>query len=219
MMLDVMKSDTEIKTDVLAELAFEPSVSLQDIAVLVKDGTVTLMGHTNTYSEKWHAMQAVKRLSGVKAIADEIKVNLANSPLRTDAQIAGAVASQLDWCANLPNVKVTVHEGWVTLDGQVEWFYQADQAEQLVRYLTGVKGVTTSLTVMPRLSASGVEKAIEAAFSRSAMLDAKGVHVSASGNNLKLTGNVRTYAELEEAGRMAWAAAGVASVDNQIRVK
>jgi osmotically-inducible protein OsmY len=217
----IEKTDTELKTDVLSELKYEPSVKVTDIGVLVKDGTVTLNGYATSYVEKREAVQAAKRVAGVKAIADDIEVNLPGSLHRTDGDIAAAAASQIDWSTTIPveTVEITVREGWVTLAGEVEWWQQKNAAENVVQNLLGVKGVSNLILIKPKLTKAEVEQAIQSAFKRSALLDANKIQVETSGNEVILRGNVQNFAELEEAERIAWAAPGVLSVDNQITVK
>lgn len=217
----IEKTDAELKTDVLSELKYEPSVKITDIGVLVKDGTVTLNGYATSYVEKGEAVRAVKRIAGVKAIADDIEVNLPGSLHRTDGDIAAAAASQIDWSTTIPlgTIDITVREGWITLEGEVEWWQQKIAAGNVVHYLSGVKGVSNLISLKPKLTTTEVEKAIESAFKRNALLDANKVHVETSGNEVILRGNVRNFTELEEAERVAWAAPGVFSVDNQITVK
>ena len=217
----IEKSDIELKTDVLTELKYEPAVNVADIGVLVHNGTVTLNGFATSYGEKWNAVHAAKRVSGVNAIADDIVIRLPNSWERSDGDIAAAVASRLDWSSSVPAgaVSVMVRDGWLTLEGELERWYQKDVAENAVRDLTGVKGVTNLITIKPRLVASEVETSIEAAFERNALLDAEEVHVETSGNKVTLSGTVCNYAERDEAQRVAWAAPGVASVDNQLTVE
>jgi osmotically-inducible protein OsmY len=217
---NIKKSDTELKNDVLAELEYEPGVKVTDIGVLVKDGAVTLNGYATSYGEKWDAVRAVKRVAGVNAIADDIEVKLATSLQRNDGDIAGAAARQIEWSTTIPagTVRVTVREGWITLEGEVEWWYQKSSAEDAVRYLAGVKGVTNLVTIKPKVAAAGVETAITSAFERSALLDAKKIRVETSGNTVTLRGKVRNHAEREEAERAAWNAPGVYSVDNQLKV-
>ena len=214
------KTDTEIKTDVLAELRYEPSVSIADIGVLVKDGAVTLNGFATSYGEKWNAVRATKRVAGVRAIADDIVIQLPHSQLRTDGDIADAAANQLGWFTSIPKgaARVMVSDGWVTLEGEVEWWYQKNGAQEAVQSMAGVKGVTNLITIKPKLAATDVKSAIETAFERSAMLDAEKIQVEAAGNKVTLRGKVRNYTEREEAQRVAWAAPGVWSVDNQIDV-
>jgi osmotically-inducible protein OsmY len=215
------KTDSELKMDVLAELKFEPSVNITDIGVLVKDGTVTLNGYAISYSEKWGAVRATKRVAGVRAIADDIVLKLPHSQLRTDGDIGGAAASQIGWFTSIPTgaAKVTVRDGWITLEGEVEWWFQRGNAEEAVRHMAGVKGVTNLITVKPKLPADDLKATIESAFERSALLDEEKVEVETSGNKVTLRGKVHNHAERDEAERIAWAAAGVWSVDNQLDVE
>ena len=159
------KTDSEIKNDVLSELKYEPSVKVTDIGVLVKDGSVTLNGFATSYGEKWDAVKVAKRVAGVRAIADDIEVKFPESMRRNDGDIAIAAANNIEWLSwAVPGktVQVTVREGWITLEGQVEWWYQKEAAENTVRYLSGVKGVSNQIAINPKLSATKVEAAIEA---------------------------------------------------------
>jgi len=214
------KTDPQLKTDVLAELNYEPSVKVTDIGVTVKDGTVTLNGYVTSYGEKWDAVRAARRVAGVNAIADDIQVKQPDSLRRTDGDIATAAAHQINWCTSIPSgtAGVTVREGWVTLDGELEWGYQKTAAESAVQYLAGVKGVTNMITIKPRLAPAQIESAIQGAFERSALLDANKIKVETSGNKVTLRGKVQNYTERDEAERIAWAAPGVYSVDNQLKV-
>jgi osmotically-inducible protein OsmY len=221
MNITIKKTDAELKNDVLSELKYEPSVKVTDIGVLAKDGTVTLNGYANSYGIKWEAVSAVKRVSGVKAVADDIEVKLPDSPHRTDADIASAAVSQIDWSTTIPlgTVIVTVRDGWLTLEGEVEWRYQKDSAMKVVRHLAGVKGVANLILIKPKLTVKEIETDIKSAFERNAVLEANKIKVETSGNKVTLRGIVRNYAELEEAERVAWAAPGVFSVENQIGVE
>jgi osmotically-inducible protein OsmY len=218
---NLKKSDTDLKRDVLAELKYEPSVKVTDIGVLVKDGTVTLNGYATNYGEKWDAVRATKRVAGVMAIADDIEVKLPDSQRRSDGDIATAAANQINYSTMFPagTVSVTVREGWITLEGEVAWWYRKDAAEKAVLHLGGVRGVTNQILIKPILAPADVEKAIKSAFERNALLDAFKIQVETTGNKVILRGKVRSYAEREEAERAAWAAAGVFSVDNQLKVE
>lgn len=215
------RSDVQIKTDVLSELDFEPAVKVTDIGVLVKDGIVTLTGTTANHGEKWHALRAAKRVSGVKGIADDIIVNLAEPHRRTDTEIATAAVHQIEWSTTIPRttVRVTVRDGWITLEGEVEWWFQKIAAETVMRYMVGVKGIKNQITIKPLISAADVGKAIRTAFERNSMLDGRKIVVTTQGSTVSLAGTVGNNAEREEAERVAWMAPGVINVHNQIEVE
>jgi len=220
MLTTLDKADAELKTEVLAELDYDPSVKVTDIGVQVKEGVVTLTGQVATYAEKWNALWATKRVAGVKALADEIQVHLPDAMRRTDGEIAGAAASRMDWVAAIPKgaVGISVREGRITLEGDLEWWYQKRAAENAVEHLEGVTEVNNLITIKPTRSAANMESAIQSAFKRNAVLDAKKIQVDSDGQRITLRGKVRSYAERDEAERVAWAAPGVSSVDNQIQV-
>jgi VCBS repeat-containing protein len=217
----VDKSDTEIKTDVLAELQFEPSVKVTDIGVLVQEGVVTLNGFATSYGEKWNAVRAAKRVAGVRAVADDIIIKMMDSQYRSDGDIALAVANRMDWSTVVPKgaIEVSVRDGQVTLEGQLEWWYQKDSAEKALQHLAGVKGLTNLITLKPAQVVSDTTTTIYTAFERNFLLDARKIQVEATGNKVVLRGTVRNNDEREEAERVAWSAPGVCSVDNQIQVK
>jgi osmotically-inducible protein OsmY len=212
------QTDEQIQKDVLSELKWDARVQPNQIGVIVKDGVVTLTGWVDSYTKKWAAEEAAHRVRGVKAVANEIEVRLPSASERTDADIAAAVARALEWDAFIPldRLDVTVAQGWVTLKGEVEWQYQKQDAERVVRRLTGVKGVTNLITVKPRITPSELKQKIEQALVRSAETDAKRITVEVEGSKVILKGTVRSWAEREEAARVAWLAPGVTSVENRI---
>ncbi len=221
MLNTIQKTDAQLKADVLSELEYEPSVKVTDIGVLVKDGTVALNGYATSYGEKIAAVRAVRRIAGVKGIADDIQVQLMGFEHHTDEDIAAAAAQHIEWNKILPKdrIVVTVSQGWITLTGAVEWQYQRDVAANIVAYLSGVKGVFNLIEIESQLTPMEIETAITAAFARNALLAVRKIQVETIDHKVKLRGNVKNFTEIEEAERVAWAAPGVAEVDNQLTTK
>lgn len=215
-----MKTDKDLQKDVQTELNWEPSVNAAHIGVAAKEGVVSLTGHVPSYAEKHAAEKAAKRVYGVRAVANELDVKLPGSSRRTDEDVAASCLGALKSNYSVPSevVKVVVNNGWVTIEGQVEWDFQRSAAERSIRYLIGVVGVTNNLTVKPRVSTADVKHKIEDAFKRNAELDARRVDVSALDGNVTLRGNVSSWAERNEAQHAAWSAPGVRSVENLITI-
>jgi osmotically-inducible protein OsmY len=213
-------TDTKLQHDVLEELEWEPSVDASQIGVTAKDGVVTLTGCVSNYSHKMAAERVTKRIYGVSAVANDIEVKLLGSGERSDTDIAAAAVNALRWQANIPDdrIKVTVRQGWVTLEGEVDWQYQKEAAQQVVHNLIGVKSVTDSVKLKARVQPGDVKDKIEAAFKRSAEIDARRVAVESHDGRVILSGRVHSWSERDEAQRAAWAAPGVTAVENHITV-
>ncbi len=214
------RSDEDIQRDVLAELKWDARVTPNEIGVSVKNGIVTLTGEVDSYAKKWAAEEAALRVRGAKGVANDIEVRLPTSSQRSDADIAAAAARALEWDALLSpeRIKVTVSKGWVTLKGEVEWQFEKDDAERVVRRIMGVIGVTNLITVKPTVQPSEIKNKIEQALIRSVKTDAERITVDVEGSKVILRGTVRSWAEKEEAERTAWLAPGVTMVQNEIAV-
>lgn len=210
--------DLSLRENVLSELEFEPSVNAAHIGAAVEKGVVTLTGHVGSYAEKLAAERVVQRVKGVRAIAQEIEVRLPSDKKTSDDEIAQRAVNLIGWDTTIPDekVKVKVQNGWITLSGKVDWYYQRQSAEAAVRKLSGVAGVVNSIMVEPRAEARDVKHRIEDALKRSAQLEAEKIRVTVSGGRVTLEGKVKAWYERGVAERAAWAAPGVTSVEDHL---
>ena len=213
-----MSDDTQLQSSVLAELKWRPSVDSAHIGVTADDGIVTLTGQVQHYTEKLAAENAAKDVLGVKGIANDIKVEPEGSLKQSDKDIATAAIAALKWDYEVPDgkVKVVVNDGWITLDGTVDWQFQRDAADRCVRYLRGVVGVTNEISIKPSAKWIDVKIKIEDAFRRNADLDARRISVVTSDGRVTLTGTVRSWSERDAAVSSAWAAPGVTRVEDDL---
>jgi len=211
-------TDQIVKKIVLEELGWEPSVNSAHIGVTARDGIVTLTGHVGSYAEKWAAEQSAGCVSGVKAIVDEIEVRYSTPVEEGDEGIAKRALQVLSWDFVVPKDQITVKvdKGWVTLNGNVDWYYQKHNAEADVRRLHGVMGVTNMIALKPGVQPSDVKTKIKDALERNAQIESNDIKVTTEGGKVTLKGKVNTYYERNLVERTAWSAPGVTAVDDQM---
>lgn len=215
-----MRTDSELRTDVLAELGWDPGIRNEDIATAVKDGVVTLAGTVDTYAQRYRGERAVERVHGVRAIVNDLTVKLPGAMEKSDSDIAHAAVNALRWNIQVPDerIQVKVANGWLTLEGEVDQYYQTEAAEHAVRYLMGVKGVSNLIALRAMPTPSDVKQRIRTSLKRHAELDADQIKVETTGSRVTLRGTVRSVAERRDAERAAWNAPGVIRVENDITV-
>jgi len=215
-----MKTDLMIQQDVMDELSWEPLLRASEIGVAVKSGIVTLSGTVDAYNKKVTAEKAAGRVAGVKAVALDIEVKIGVSNNKNDSEIAAEVVNALKWHTAMQQdkVKVKVENGYVTLEGEVEWDFQRSSAVYMVENLKGVTGISNKIVVKPTVSLADVKKKITAAFHRHANIDSQKVHIETEGSKVILSGTVRSYAEKKDAENAAWLAPGVSKVENQLEI-
>jgi len=216
-----MKTDTQLRHDVEAQLDWDPRFDSTGIGVAVKNGVVALSGHVGSYADRWAAQDAAQSVAGVKAIANELMVSLGSDAQRSDPELAEAVLHALNATVSIPSagIQVVVHDGWVTLSGQVNFWYQREAAERTVTHLRGVKGLANELTIKPQASVADVKAKIEDAFRRHASLDAKRIRVQTADGTVTLEGEVDSWQERQHAEAAAWAAPGVSVVKDHLSVR
>ena len=213
------ESDSQLQQDVLQELKYEPSIDASEIGVTAKDGIVGLTGNVQSYVEKYAAVHAAERVAGVTAVTDEMKVDVPALHVRNDEDIARAAVNALEWDVWVPTtlIKVKVDNGWITLDGEVDYKYQQTAAEEAVRNLVGVRGVINMINLKkPAVLPSEVKTSIEQALRRAAEVDADRIKVSVVRDKVILNGKVSSWAERQEAERAAWSAPGVTTVEDDL---
>jgi osmotically-inducible protein OsmY len=216
-----MKSDIEIQKDVIEQLKWEPFLNSAQIGVAVKNGIVTLSGQVDAYSKKILAEKTTKKVAGVKAIAEDIQVGISPVYKKTDTEIAEAVVNALKWHTMIPDekIKVSVEDGNVKLEGDVEWEYQRNQAKTAVENLTGVRFVTNLVAVKPKITPYELQQKINASFQRSANIDSARITAEVLGSKVTLRGKVRSFSEKEDAENAVWSAPGVVSVENKLLIE
>ena len=215
-----MLSDNDIQKDVMAELKTEPNLRDDDIAVGVRDGIVTLAGFVNSYADKWRGERLVSKVKGVKGVVNDLKVKLPSHSQRADPELARMAVSALESNVLVPHdrIQVVVEDGWITLKGEVEWYYQKEEAERAVRNLTGVQGISNLIAVASTPTPTNVKQRIVDALRRAAQFDADRITVEVAGHKAILKGTVRSYAELKDAERAARNVPGVTEVENRLTV-
>lgn len=214
-------SELQLRQDVLDELEFEPSVNAAHIGVTVDKAVVTLSGHVGGYAEKLAAVTATRRIKGVRAIADEIEVRYPSDKKTSDDEIAKRALDILGWDTLVPSasIQVMVRDGWVTLTGSVDWYYQNKNAEDDVRKLSGVRGVINNIEIKPRVQAEDVKRKIEGALKRHAEIEANAIRITVrDGNKVLLEGKVDNWDERFAVENAAWSAPGVKTVEDRLAV-
>ena len=213
-------SDIQLRQNVLDELEFEPSIDAAHIGVTVDDGVVTLTGHLSSYAEKIAAEEAVRRVKGVRAIAEEIEVRYPGQKQTSDDEIAKRALNILQWDTFLPheNIRLTVHKGLVTLTGEVQWYFQKSGAEKAIRKLSGVTGVVNDITVKPAVRVADIKSKIENALKRHAEVEAEGIQITVLNDEVTLNGKVESWDERQAVISAAWSAPGVRLVEDHLTI-
>lgn len=215
-----MKTDIQIQKNVMDELNWDPILNASEIAVTVKDGIVTLGGFVNSYSRKLAAENAAKRVKNVRAVAVDLEVKMPNEEKRTDADIAAAALQAFKWNSFVPEdaMEVSVEDGWITIEGEVEWQFQRESASSAIKNLLGVRGIRNHLKVKPKVTAILIKDIVKKALERSAAIEATGIDTIIEGGRIVLKGKVRSWAEWREVEKAVWATPGVSEVKNDLIV-
>jgi osmotically-inducible protein OsmY len=215
-----MKTDQEIQNDVMDELKWEPFLTASEIGVAVKNGIVTLSGTVDRYAKKIAAETAAKKVNGVKAVAEDIEVKLGTSSKKNDTEIAEAAIIALKWHSAMQEnkINISVENGWVTLEGDVDWEFQRNSAKYMVENLIGVVGITNNIKIKTVVASTDVKRKIASAFHRSATVDSEKINITLEGPKVILSGKVRSFAEKKDAENAAWLAPGVNSIENKLEI-
>lgn len=215
-----MRSDSDIRRDVEEELRWDPDLDASEIGVAVKNGIVSLTGFVSSFNQKFGAEKDAKRVQGVVGLANDIAVRVPTAERRPDPDIARDAVAALKNALPISHkdIRVIVNDGWITLEGEVEWKFQSERARDTVRGIQGVNGLTNLIQVMPKATADQIRNKIEQAFRRSAEIDANNITVEEHNGEVTLKGMVRSWVERQEAERVAWLAPGVRKVEDHIIV-
>jgi len=215
-----MKTNEQLQRDVMEALKWEPILNATEIGVAAKDGVITLSGMVDSYAKKVAAEYAAKKVAGVRAVAEDIEIRPWGNNLKTDTDIAAAAVEALRWCTSVPDekIKISVDNGWVKLEGEVEWQFQKDEARREIEDLSGVKGISNLITLKPVVKPADIKNKIHRAFERSATIDSGQIGIDVNGSIVRLHGKVRSWAEREDAESAAWSAPGVTEVKDDLRV-
>jgi osmotically-inducible protein OsmY len=214
-------NDLVLRQDILDELNFDPEVQSAHIGVAVDKGVVTLTGHVATYAEKLAADAAVRRVKGVRAVAEELEVRVPNHKKTADDEIAARAADIVSWDSRLPQnqIRITVHNGWLYLEGEVDWQFQRAEAQERVSKLTGLVGVVNNITIRNQPTLPDIRRHIEEAFRRNAELDAEQLRITVQdGGQVKLDGNVHDWSERAAAENAVWSVPGVTKLESHLRI-
>jgi osmotically-inducible protein OsmY len=219
-MMELQMQDTVLRQDIIDALDFEPSINAANIGVTVSDGVITLTGHVPTFREKIAAENAVRRIKGVKAIAEEIEVRPDGTNMMADDEIAKRAVNSIRWNVSIPadKVQVEVQKGWVTLTGKLEWQYQKTATADAVRSLAGVTGVSNNIQIVSPANSVDIRKRIEDAMKRDAEVEAQSIRVNVRGGKVTLNGKVKTWSERQAAEQAAWSSPGVHAVDDRLAI-
>jgi osmotically-inducible protein OsmY len=215
-----MLSNPVLQKKILDALDWEPSLDASRIGVAASEGVVTLSGQVPSWAELWTAERVIKQMTGVKGVANDLEVKLPGDARRSDTDLAASAVKALEWDVQVPHQKIQlrVANGWMTLEGKVEWQYQREAAERAVRHLLGVRGVTNQITLVPKVTPADLKKRIEDALKRNAELEARRIRVETRGSTVTLDGTVHSWAERDQAERAVWSAPGVAAVEDHLAV-